>query len=410
MSDEVSGVRRVAALVMLACVFVMEGYDIAAMALAVPRLEGALGLPPTSFGWVFSSLLIGIGVGGALLAPLGDRIGRRPLIAFGCLGVAIATLATATATGIPEFLVWRFLTGLSFGACLPNVSALSAEIAPGKLRATVMAVVSAGIPLGIAVAGIFAPEVVAVGGWQGLFIVPGLIAATLAIVLGYLLKSGVPDTIRNGPARASRLPQLDLVKAPWLLPFGVFALVLSLNAMNLYYYNSWLPTVLPRAGFTMDDGARLSGVVQLAGIVLGVLASVGIDRWRPGLTLTLMFLAMAIAFLVVGVTAPDPDRWRLLLMVGVGGASAGAMALPALCAYLFPPHLLSSAVGLGILVARLGAIVGPPVGETMLGSGLSPQAFLAGGAIPAILCAAACFLLPAALKVRVREERAAAAA
>jgi AAHS family 4-hydroxybenzoate transporter-like MFS transporter len=102
--EAASGHRRVATLVLLACVFVMEGYDIAAMALAVPRLEGPLGIPPTSFGWVFSALLIGLGLGGALIAPLGDRVGRRPLIAFGCLAVAVATLATATGTSIPEFL------------------------------------------------------------------------------------------------------------------------------------------------------------------------------------------------------------------------------------------------------------------------------------------------------------------
>ena len=57
--------RRVLSLILLGGVFVMEGYDIAAMALAVPRLDAALGLPPTSFGWVFSALLIGLGAGGA---------------------------------------------------------------------------------------------------------------------------------------------------------------------------------------------------------------------------------------------------------------------------------------------------------------------------------------------------------
>ena len=146
--------RTILTLVLLAVVFVMEGYDIAAMGLAVPRLEPALGLAPTSFGWVFTALLVGIGAGGALLAPLGDRFGRRTLIVAGCGVVAASTLATATATSIGEFLGWRFVTGFALGAALPNVSALSAELASPRLRATVMAVVSAGIPLGIAVAGI----------------------------------------------------------------------------------------------------------------------------------------------------------------------------------------------------------------------------------------------------------------
>ena len=402
--------RRVLSLILLGGVFVMEGYDIAAMALAVPRLDAALGLPPTSFGWVFSALLIGLGAGGALIAPLGDRLGRRPLIAFGCVAVALFTLFTATATTTTEFLVWRLLTGIAFGAVLPNVSALSAELAPERLRATIMAVVSAGIPLGLAAAGIFAPEVIAVGGWQGLFIVPGLAAAALAIALGYILASGPPEGDTAPGPRAARLPQFELFKAPWLLPFAVFAAMLSLNAMNLYYLNSWVPTVLPRAGFTLDDAARVSGIVQLAGLAIGIAASFGIDRWRPSATLIAMFLAMAASFLAVGLTAPEPMRWTLLLMVGVGGASAGGMALPALCAYLFPPRLLSSAIGMGVLVARIGAIAGPPVGGLMLGAGVSPGAYFAFAALPAALCAIAALAVPVALAVRARQDTAAATA
>lgn len=396
--------RRTLSLVLLGGVFVMEGYDIAAMSLAVPRLDAALGLPPASFGWVFSALLIGLGAGGALLAPFGDRIGRRPLIVFGSLVVAVATLATATATSVSGFLVWRLITGVAFGACLPNVSALSAELAPERLRATLMAVVSAGIPLGIALAGLLAPEVIAVGGWQGLFVVPGLLAAALALALGYVLAAGPPEAQASDKPRGARLPQLELFKAPWLPPFAVFAAMLSLNAMNLYFLNSWVPTVLPDAGFTLDEAARVSGIVQLAAIAIGVAASLGIDRWRPAATLAAMFAAMAASFAAVGLTAPEPLRWTLLLMVGVGGASAGGMALPALCAYLFPPRLLSSAIGMGVLVARLGAIAGPPVGAALLKAGASPQAFFTAAAVPAGLCVLMALAVPAALAVRRREE------
>jgi MFS family permease len=113
---------RIFALSLLAGVFIMEGFDIAAMSIAVPRLEGALELAPESFGWVFTAILIGLGVGGATIAPLGDRYGRRALIVAGCLATGLATLATATAATITEFLIWRLVTGLALGACLPNVS------------------------------------------------------------------------------------------------------------------------------------------------------------------------------------------------------------------------------------------------------------------------------------------------
>jgi AAHS family 4-hydroxybenzoate transporter-like MFS transporter len=403
-----TGWRRILALALLAAVFIMEGYDINAMALAVPRIEPELGLAASSFGLVFTALLVGIGIGGAFIAPLGDRIGRRPLIVFGCLAVAVCTLMTAAAASIAGFLVLRLLTGIAFGACLPNVSALSAELAPDRLRATIMAIVSAGIPLGLAFAGIFAPQVVAVAGWQGLFVVPGLIAAALALGLGYLLAAGPPGETHDEPTEKPKLPQLELFKAPWLFPFAVFALLLSINALNLYYLNSWLPSVLPLAGFSLDEAARLSGVVQLAGIAIGIAASVGIDRWRPSLTLILMFGAMAASFAAIAVGANDTERWTYLLMLGVGGASAGAMALPALCAYLFGPQQLSSAIGLGILVARVAAFFGPLIGQWVLGAQASAQTFFLVAAVPAALCVLACLALPAALQVRKRLDAAAA--
>lgn len=63
--------RHIIALILLGGVFIMEGFDIAAMGIAVPRLEEALGLPPADFGWVFTGILLGLGVGGATVAPLG---------------------------------------------------------------------------------------------------------------------------------------------------------------------------------------------------------------------------------------------------------------------------------------------------------------------------------------------------
>ena len=404
--DEVTSSRRITALMLLAGVFIMEGYDLNAMALAVPRLEGALGLPATAFGLVFTALLVGIGVGGAVLAPFGDRVGRRLLIVLGCLATGLFTLGTASATSVTGFLVWRALTGIALGAALPNVSALSAELAPDKLRATVMALVSAGIPLGLAIAGIMAPEVVALGGWQGLFVVPGAFALLLALALWLVLEGGAPRVpgVAGDRAPPPRAPQLELFRAPWLLPFAVFAAMLSLNALNLYLLNSWIPTVLPQAGFPRELADRVSGVVQLAGLAIGVAASFGIDRWRPSATLVALFGAMAACFLAVSLTAPAQALWTALLCVGVGGASAGGMALPALCVYLFSARQLSSAIGMGVMVARIGAFAGPIVGQLLLSAEAGPNAFFFAAACPAALCALVALAVPMALGVKRREE------
>jgi len=401
---------RITALMLLAGVFIMEGFDIAAMGIAVPRLEGALGLAPASFGWVLTAILIGLGIGGATIAPLGDRFGRRALIVFGCLATGLATIATATATTTTEFLLWRLMTGIALGACLPNVSALSSELAPHRLRATIMAVVSAGIPIGLAFAGFLAPQIIAAAGWHGLFYVPGGFAVVLAGALWFALEGGPPEraaTAAVEPVRA-KWPQLVLFAKPWAFPFAVFATILGLNALNLYLLNSWLPTILPDAGLTLDNAARVAGVANLAGLAIGIGFSVLIDNWRKGPALMLLFGCMAASFAAIALTAPDQTRWTLLLMVGVGGANAGGMVLPGLAAHLFPARLLSSAVGMGVLVARLGAFAGPPLGAAMIAAEVPAQTFLGVAAIPALACVVVALLVPAALKVKARVEAAAA--
>ena len=118
----------------------------------------------------------------------------------------------------------------------------------------------------------------------------------------------------------------------------------------------------------------------------------------------LLFGAMALSFLTIAQTAPDQTRWTLLLMVGVGGANAGGMVLPGLAAHLFPARLLSSAVGMGVLVARLGAFAGPPLGAAMLDASVPPATFLGVAALPALACVAVALLVGRALQVKGRAE------
>ncbi len=392
--------RRLLALVLLAGVFVMDGFDLNAMPLAVPHLQRELGLSPAQFGIAFSAVLVGLGGGAALIAPLGDRIGRKPLIVFSCLAAALTTFATASSGSIAEFALWRLLTGASLGACLPNCTALSAELASENKRATVMTLVSAGIPLGAMGAGLTAPEVVALGGWAGLFLTPGILAVLLALALWAVLPAQSARPAPPAGAPRSKAPQLELLRSPWNLPFAIMAAALTLNALNLYLLSQWMPSVLPDAGFTLDQAARISGLVQGAGFAMGLSASVLIDRWKPGPTMVGLFAIVAASFLAIGLIGPAPAAWTVLLLIGVGGSAGAAMAIPALTPALFPRQLLSSAIGMGVLIARIGAISGPMVGSAMLAAGTGPSMFLMAAALPAALCALICLGLPAALAVK----------
>src|SRR3981189_1595398 len=69
---------RVAALCTL--VQICDGYDINSIGVTVPSLTHAWGLPGPAFTQAFLWSSIGIMVGALSAGPIGDRVGRKPLL------------------------------------------------------------------------------------------------------------------------------------------------------------------------------------------------------------------------------------------------------------------------------------------------------------------------------------------
>jgi len=390
-------------LVLMFGVMFIDGYDLNAMSLAVPYLLGETGLSRTDFGLVFSADLVGLGAGALVIAPLGDRIGRRAMIVATCLGIAVATFGTSFAGDITGFAAWRFFTGLALGGCLPNVSAFSAELASPGRRAFTMAVVSAGIAIGALVAGFTAPELNAIGGWRMLFYVPAAIALALAIAQQIVLPGKPPRRETVSAEARSSVPLLDLLKPPYVLPFAIFAGIYAINALALYMLVRWVPSFLPDAGFTSDYSVRITGLMQGAALPIGIGIAFLIDRWRPGLTFLLAYLCVAGCFLALFTLPPSQVTWGVLLLLAGGGVAGVNSSLMTLTSYLFPSHMLSSAIGLGVAIARGGAIAGPPIGGMLIEGGASPAEYFACMAIPMAICAALSLLIPLALRIRGSE-------
>ncbi|MXO65234.1 MFS transporter [Altericroceibacterium endophyticum] len=403
-----SGVLRFITLVLIGGVMLIDGFDLNAMPLALPYLAPELELAPENFGIVFSAVLLGLGAGALLIAPLGDRFGRRTLIVGACAAIALTTFGTAFAHTVPHFALWRLATGVALGACLPNVSALSAELAPPDKRAFIMSLVSAGIAVGAMGAGLMAPELVRFGGWEMLFFTPGIFALLLAIALFFTLPKGRPnagadtspagqgtDKTADGSARA---PLLRLVTQPYILPFALFALIYAVNAIALYMLTSWMPTILPDAGFSKDLSSRLAGLLQGGGLVVGIAVSWLLDKWKPALAIGGTYVLVALALLAIGVVPAEPMMWGILLMIAGGGITGIHMAIMALTPSLFPSHILSSAIGAGVAIARVGAIAGPMVGEWLIKGGISTAGFFVAIAVPVAICAILSLILPRALR------------
>ena len=80
-----------------AAVAFLDGFDAQSIGFVGPALIKALHLKPAVFGTVVSAGLFGLMLGALFLAPIADRIGRRPLILVATLAFGVFSLATAWA-------------------------------------------------------------------------------------------------------------------------------------------------------------------------------------------------------------------------------------------------------------------------------------------------------------------------
>jgi MFS family permease len=264
-------------------------------------------------------LLAGVAVGAYgltqafLQIPFGlasDRLGRRPVIAFGLLLYAAGSLLGTVATGIWGVIVARMVQGA--GAVSGPVTALLADLTRAELRTRAMAII------GITIGGSFVVSLVAAPLLQAAIGVPGIFAAmaALALVGLALLYAVVPHP--GGPARgagAARLGEalrLDLAR----YYAGIFALTAVLTAtfvgvphalhdeLGLAVHDHWRTylwvfgaSVPPTVALVLySERARVGdGVMRLCiallMIALGAIAFVHASYWPLCGALTAFFTA-----------------------------------------------------------------------------------------------------------------------
>ncbi|MCJ2181798.1 MFS transporter [Novosphingobium sp. 1949] len=384
-------------LVLCGAVMLLDGYDLTAMPLAVPHLGPLLGLAPQGFALALSAVLLGLGLGAVTLAPLGDRFGRRRVILAALPVLAAATFGTASGRTLEAFAAWRLLTGLALGACLPNVTALSAELARPGRRASTMSVVSMAIPLGAAGAGLIVPPLVALAGWAAIFLLAGIVTLVLFVALWLGLA--------EAPQMASTASQNTRIAALWLALLapsvrrvtGLICALYALNAGVLYYVNSWVPTVLPWAGFPLASAAHAVALLQIGGMAIALVLARLLDAGRGIAVLAASYAVIAAALLAFGLIAPTRLGWGALLLLAGGGVAGVHVAILALASQWVAPRLLSSLIGMAVALARIGAIGGPLLGGLVVArvpaEPAGASAFFALAAVPVAACLGLVLLL-----------------
>jgi len=406
---------RVAAL----CTFVQicDAYDVNAIGVSVPSLTHAWNLPGPAFTWAFLWSSIGIMVGALSAGPIGDRIGRRPLLIGSMTIFGLASLLTAFAGSLMTLSVLRFFTGLGIGGGFPGAATLTGDYAPHRLRATMIMATFTGAPFGGFVCGQLAGFLLPRYGWPSIFLVGGVVPLLMVPVLALWLPESpifLAGKQNLSPRQAALLRRLGIVPGqsaahgldvvrgnPIKMLFGrgyalqtiLLWVIFVCSLMNLFLFVYWLPEVLHLTGFSPAEAARATSFRELGAILAVLYLGLAIDRFGPERALAANYAAGVLFIAAIALLAmPYMLLVAVIFLSGMTiiGSQTGANAASG---KLYPARMRTTGLGWALGIGRLGGIAAPALGGYLLSMGLPPRQIFLTACLFAVIAAVATGLL-----------------
>jgi MFS transporter, AAHS family, 4-hydroxybenzoate transporter len=406
--------------VMCGLIVFVDGFDAQAMGFVAPALTAALKISRGVLGSVISSGLVGMMIGALVSGPLADRIGRKPVLVACALIFGVGSLLTATAQSVEWLMAFRAFTGLGMGGAMPNAIALTSEYMPRRRRAGAVTMMICGFSLGAAVGGLVAASIIPRFGWPAVFIVGGVFPIAIGVVCLFVL----PESIRFLVVRGDREPQARLLLsriAPGAAVTGPLSpghdehapspgasahaaggfivselftngralattliwVIYFMNLLNLYFLNSWLPTIISDAGIPVDTAIRLTSLFQIGGIGGAVVLGRLLDRTFSFWILAACYSWAAAFVYSIGHAGASVPLLALTITCAGVGIIGGQNASHALSSEFYPTRIRSTGVGWALGIGRIGSIVGPLVGGLLLAQNTPMRDVFWAAVIPA---------------------------
>ncbi len=374
----------------------IDGYDIGAIAFAVPSLIREWHVAPKDLGIVLSASNFGVLFGSQIFGWIGDRYGRKTALILSNLLFGVLTFAAAYSTNLTELSWLRFFAGLGIGGVIPNIVAINAESAPRTRRATLAIIATGMVPIGGALAGFAGAGLVPHYGWQVLFYIGGVAPVVFAILAIF----GLPESIKYMTLherhrekmeallkdirpdfqvpRDARFVIEDEKQSPSSNPIYLFGnglaaitpltwIMFACNLMGYFFLISWTPTLMGAAKVGPQIAALAAAGMQIGGTVGALTLCWWLQRAR--------FLAIAILFVIavpvvssIGYAGTSSTSALIIATFFAGLIVLGIQSgINVVGAMIYPTLLRANGSGWQLGIGRLGAIAGPMVGALLVG-------------------------------------------
>ena len=387
-----ASVSAVRVAVLCGLVQMLDGYDLAAVGLAAPALIKAWGVKPVELTSAFAFSSIGIMVGAMAAGPIADRFGRKPVLLASVALFGIFSLLTVWAPSLLALVALRFFTGIGIGGAMPTTVALTSDYTSDRWRTSAVMFMFTGNTIGGFIAGSLAALILPGWGWQGIFMVGGVVPLALLVLLFFVLpestqfQPGAQAVARTNPVAGLFL---DGLAPSTLLLWAIFLI----NLLNMYLIGYWLPTVLNLEGFSPAEAAFAASIYSLGGIMITLLLGPVIARLGAERVLATSLLFGAVCIGIVA-TVHMPHVWIMIVLFGAGGGFVGSqLGLNGFAAAIYPAATRSTGIGWALGIGRLGGIAGPIIGGALLGLGLAPTTVMLFACGPGLVTAALVMVL-----------------
>ncbi len=271
-----------------------EGYDFTALSQILPNLRADMGLSEGQGGLIVSAISVGTVVS-YFLVRLGDKWGRRRVLALTILGYALFTFLTGMSRTAYDFTLYQFIGRVFLIAEWALSMVIAAEEYPAEQRGLVLGVLQAFNSLGsIACAAVVPFLLSSPFGWRTVYFV-GIIPLLL---LAYA-RRGLRETKRFSDYAAQRTetrrPLMAILRSPYKKRVLQMALIWGLTYMcTNTVVVFWKEYAVAEAGFTDGQVATALAIASL--IAMPFIFSVGklLDVWGRRRSAVLIYSVSAV--------------------------------------------------------------------------------------------------------------------
>ncbi|WP_447886057.1 sugar porter family MFS transporter [Serratia fonticola] len=350
------------------------GLDIGVIAGALPFIAHEFQITSQQQEWVVSSMMFGAAVGAVGSGWLSYRLGRKYSLMIGAVLFVIGSLCSAFAPNNEVLLVSRVLLGLAVGIASFTAPLYLSEIAPERIRGSMISMYQLMITIGILGAYLSDTAFSYSGSWRWMLGIITLPALLLFVGVFFLPRSPrwlasrgrdaearkvlemLRDTTDQAKAELDEIREsLKIKQSGWALfkdnknfrravYLGVLLQVMQqFTGMNVIMY--YAPKIFDLAGFASTAQQMWGTVIVGLVNVLATFIAIGlVDRWGRKPTLKLGFLVMAIGMgtlgtmMNIGMDTPAAQYFAILmlLMFIVGFAMSAGPLIWVLCSEIQP--------------------------------------------------------------------------